>query len=130
VGAAARRGRTLAEALADPAALLRVTVAWDQADRPRWTVAAWTDHYMQLTLAADTQQRLFADLRETHPAVNWWIAHQVDLDTGRIGAAPQLLDAGYIPQDDRSFGEPRPPVLVDHRTPTFPWPAAELRRAA
>jgi len=132
VGAAARpAGRTLAENLRDPAALLRIAVVWDQAGRPRWTVTAWTERFDTTPIDPATQQQLLTWLRETHPAVNWWLAHDYDLRTGRLGAAPGLLDAGFIPCDDRTFGEERPPVLADERTPAYPWAVAEtLRRAA
>jgi hypothetical protein len=130
-GADRPRGRTLAEALRDPAAVLRVQVVWDRAERPRWTVTAWTDRYRRVDLDDAAQAQLFAWLRETHPAVNWWRPHQYDLERGILGAAPGLLDDGHIPEDDRSFGEYQPPILADDHTSPLPFSAHEpARRAA
>lgn len=124
--------RTLAEALRDSAAVARITVAWDRSDRPIWTVEAWTDHYQPVALDQAAQARLFAQWREQFPAVNWWRAHQVDLrgPVAAVGAAPAVEDDGGIPELDHTFGEHRPPILTDHTTPQFPWPLAEMRRAA
>lgn len=130
-GAARPAGRTLADALRDPAVVLQVTVAWDRADRPVWTVSAWTGRFEPIALDPVTRERLFTQWRERYPAIDWWRPHQVDLRTGAVGSAPGLGDDGYIPQDDLSFGTPRPPILADHQTPPLPFAAPEpARRAA
>lgn len=123
-------GRTLAEALRDPAAVLRVTVRWDPSDRPVWSVQAWTDRYATVDLDQAAQQQLLAWLREIAPAVNFWRPVQYDLRTGQLGAAPAVEDDGGIPELDLSFGEPRPPVLADYTTPPLPFATPETTRRA
>lgn len=124
-------GRTLAEALRDPAAVIRIRVVYDQAQRPRWVVDAWTARYEPYALDQAAQQRLFELWRGRWPSLNWWRPVQIDLRGGRVSAAPAVEDMGGIPSLDESFGEPLPPVMADERTPPYPWAVAEqLRRAA
>lgn len=128
-------GRTLAEALADPIAVLRIRVQYDQANRPRWVVDAWTAHFEPVALDTAAQQRLLEQWRQRFPALNYWRSHQIDVRGPRVvvGASPEPHEDGYIPSDQRTFGGYRQPVLADRWTPPLPWAAPEpitTRRAA
>lgn len=123
---------SVAEAL-DPAdvVMLRVTCQRDQANGRRWTVVGYTHRHVEVRYDRDEQAELFAWLRDRHPGVDWHVAHQADLRPGGgIHAAPLAEDDGYLPEEDHSFGEPRPPVYSTAATSPLPFPATESRRAA
>lgn len=123
-------GRTLAEALRDAPVVIRIRVVYDQAQRPRWTVEAWTARFEPYALDQAQQQRLFELWRGRWPSLNWWRPVQIDLRGGRVSAAPCPEDHGGLPDRDHTFGEPLPPVVADEHTPPYPWAIAEQSRRA
>lgn len=110
---AARKGPTLADAL-DPAGLerLRIRCHWDRNLRPWHDVVGFTASFVRLQFEAEVQADLFIWALTEFPGIDWTRDHEVVLATGVIHAAPDADQAGFIPDDEFTFGPCLPAVYV------------------
>lgn len=130
--AAERSGRTLGEALADRTpAWYRIHISYSRGGTRLHTLEAWTADYKPCDPAPGvTAQTLMA----AHPDIDWWIGHDVDARTAAVYAIPEPHEDGWLPAEDQTFGDRRPPHYLADRfgfdRGWFGTPAHEPRRAA
>jgi len=102
--------RTLGQALAERVpALYRIRIQYDRAGARRFELEAWTADFKGCDAPAGlTAHTLMAE----HPEINWWREHQIDAVTGAVYTMPEPHEDGFLPAEDRTFGERRPPALA------------------
>lgn len=129
--ATARPVRTLGEALAERRpAWIRVRIHYSRGGSRLYRLDAWTADFKTCDPGATWQQ-----LREAHPDIDWWRDHDIDAVTGAVYATPEPWEDGFLPEEDRTFGERRAPyLLADRFGYDRGWfgtvPPAPVRRAA
>jgi len=102
--------RTLGQALAERTPVLyRIRIQYDRAGGRRFELEAWTADFKGCEAPAGVTAH---SLMAAHPEINWWREHQIDATTGAVYAMPEPAEDGFLPAEDRSFGERRPPALA------------------
>lgn len=115
---AAKRGRTLGEALLDGPAVVRIEYPFDRNGRRTPHLTAWTAAPNCRRIALDEKQEaaILAEIHDRHPHTDWRHDHDYHLADGALYAAPDVMDSrGGIPEQDRRFSD-LPPVYLP--TPT------------
>jgi len=102
--------RTLGQALAERVpALYRIRIQYDRAGARRFELEAWTADFKGCEAPAGVTAH---SLMAGHPEINWWREHQIDATIGAVYAMPEPAEDGFLPAEDRTFGERRPPALA------------------
>lgn len=124
----------------DTLTTLRFRCRYDAAFNRRLEVVGFGEYagrISRLPLEAAVQADLIAWATARWPRVDWSLDHDVRLSCGHVTAAPDAWEDGFIPEDDESYGETRPAVLLPDEQATWddpkPWPRAartEWRSAA
>lgn len=117
-GAAAPAGPTLAEALAEQPAVLRIRYRRYSNGRGYHDLTGYAaDGRLLLWLDRDDdtdklrKTALIAYVRASYPHVDWTRDHDVHLDGGHVYSTPLAEHDGYLPELDGTFGGSAPVYL-------------------
>jgi hypothetical protein len=116
--AAAKRGRTLGEALRDGPAVVRIEYPFDRNGRRIPHLTAWTaaPNCRRIWLDEKQETAILAEVTRRHPLADPRVDHDYHLADGALYAAPDVMDSrGGIPEQDHCYGT-APPVYLP--TPT------------
>lgn len=111
--AAGQPRRTLGQALAERVpAWYRIRIHYSCGGAPLYRLDAWTEDFRDCDPPDGvTAQSLMA----AHPDIDWWRCHDIDARTGAVYATPEPHEDGWLPREDGTFGDRRPPALVADR---------------
>lgn len=138
-GAAARPVRTVADAM-DPDGIVCIRIRarnYASGLRIHHDIVCFNDRFDRVLLSAnpaaelDEHAALLTLMLDAFPGIDWTRDHQIVIsgDGTTIHAAPDVDEPGFIPEDDATFGAPRPPVYA-----APPWydnvPQLPIGRAA
>lgn len=121
-GAAARPVRTVGDGQ-DPDGIVCIRIrphGWGAARRVQHTVTCYNDRHAEVLLSTDPaterseRSEVLAAMFAQFPGINWDYGHQVLIgpDGVTIHAMPDVLDPGFLPDIDGTFGAPKPPVYA------------------
>lgn len=104
---------TAIRAAADNPAItvVRLQLKYTRHHRPYRHVQAWTAKFWNLGLDRDAIDVIDLLIRSSHPDIDWRFDHDWHLDTGMLRCSPRVVDNGYIPEDDKTFGGGAPLFL-------------------
>lgn len=119
---AARPARTVADGQ-DPDGIVCIRIhahGWGAARRIQHTVTCYNDRHAEVLLSTDPaaeaaeRAELLAAMFAQFPGIDWNYGHQVLIgpDGATIHALPDVLESGFLPELDGTFGAPKPPVYA------------------
>lgn len=109
--AAEKPRRTLGQALAERTpAWFRIRIQYSRGGSAVYRLDAWTADYRSCDPGTTWQQ-----LRDAHAEIDWWRDHDIDAVTGAVYATPEPHEDGFLPAEDGTFGNRRPPHLLRDR---------------
>lgn len=120
--APARPARTVGDGM-DPRGIVCIRIhahGWGAARRIQHTVTCYNDRHAEVLLSTDPaaelaeRAELLAAMFEQFPSIDWDHGHQVFIgpDGATIHALPDVLEPGFLPGEDGTFGALKPPVYA------------------
>jgi hypothetical protein len=119
---AAAPSRTVADGQ-DPDGIVCIRVraySWATRTRVRHTITCYNSRFGEVLLSTDPaaelaeRAELLAAMFAQFPGIDWDHGHQVLIGDGgtTIHALPDVLEPGFLPDVDGTFGTPKPPVYA------------------